>query len=85
MSDLEVQRSISKGGATFYAFATPDAQGLVDRVFKKGLFYILSVDGSCWAQLVLSSGIHLDGAGFQVAPTKVTVSAKIVGVHTFDG
>jgi hypothetical protein len=57
MARLQVQRSVSERVAPLHTFAAPDAQFLIDCVFKIGIFNVCPLDGTGWAELAFRSRV----------------------------
>jgi len=69
MPHLQVQRSVTEGVATLYAFAAPNAQFLIDRVFKIGIFNVCPLDRSGGAELAFRSCVSGFGARLEITAT----------------
>jgi len=83
MPHLQVQRPVTEGVAALNALAAPDAQFLIDRVFKIGIFNVCPLDRTGGAELVFRSCVSGFGARLEITAAQVTVSAHRVGMNAF--
>ncbi len=80
---LQIQGSVSECIAALHALAAPDAQFLIDRVFKIGIFDISPFYRTRRTELTFCSGIPHSGSRLQIPAAQVAVPAHRVGMDTF--
>jgi hypothetical protein len=85
MPRLQVQRPVTEGVAALNTLAASDAQFLIDRVFKIGIFNVCPLEGTGWTKLAFRSGVSRFGARLEITAAQVTVSAHRIGMDTFHG
>jgi hypothetical protein len=84
MPDLEMQGTISEGGASFHAFSASDTQIFIDGKFKERFFNESPLDRRGWTELIFRCRIQIRYTGFEKAAAKIAVSTQIIGMDTFD-
>jgi hypothetical protein len=83
MPCLQVQRTVPERITALYTFAAPDAQFLIDRVLKVGIFNVCPLDRTGGAELAFRSCISGFGTRLEITAAKVTVSAHRIGMDAF--
>ena len=83
MAYLEVKGAIPETGASLNTFCTADAEIFDDLILKKWLFNEFPRDGGSWTELMLTPGVEPGCPGVKISSAEVTITAKIVGMHTF--
>jgi len=81
MPRLQVQRPVTEGVAALNALATSDAQFLIDRVFKIGIFYVCPLDRTRRTELAFRSGVSGFGSRLEITAAQVTVPAHRIGMN----
>ena len=66
VSNLQLQRSVAKGTASFYTFGTTNAQWFINGILKERILDELSFDGIGRAKLVLRCRIQGFCSGFEI-------------------
>jgi hypothetical protein len=85
MPHLQIQRPVSEGVAAFHALAAPDAQFLIDRVFKIGVFDVCPLDSSGRTELAFRSCVSGFGPWLEIPAAQVAITAHRVGMNTLHG
>jgi hypothetical protein len=83
MPVLQIQGTVSERIATLHTFAATDAQFLIDRVFKIGIFDERPFDRARRTELAFRPGISHSCPWLQISAAQVTVSAHREGMDTF--
>jgi hypothetical protein len=76
-----MQGPVSKGGTPFNTFGTADAKLLINDIFKIGFLDKPALNGSSGTELILGTGFPFSPR-FEIAPTKITISTQVIGMHT---
>jgi hypothetical protein len=85
MPRLQVQRPVPERIAALHTFAAPDAQFLIDRVFKIGVFDVCSLDRTGGAELAFRSCVSGFGTRLEITAAQVAITAHRIGMDAFHG